>query len=154
MLETIIRIECRYFGMTDSAPALKIAYLDENTLGEYDFENDELTLSYQYLVDTNASGYSVSQVLLHEMYHRYQRYQTQLLAGIRDNPELAKYERLQLLYDAARYEEEMSRYYSGDGDSALSYYLYASQALERSAERYANSAIYEYYEEIQRHLHG
>lgn len=46
VLETIIRIECRYLGMQDSAPALELAYLEEGLLGQYDSEKDEVTLSY------------------------------------------------------------------------------------------------------------
>ena len=46
VLETIIRIECRYLGMQDSAPALELAYLEEGLLGQYDSEKDVVTLSY------------------------------------------------------------------------------------------------------------
>ena len=152
VLETIIRVECRYFGMRDSAPALRISYMDEHTLGEYNHETDELTLSYQYVVDTNAGGYSVTQVLLHEMRHRYQNYQVQLLSAVRNDEDLAKYEDLLLLSDAAQFEDELSHYISGSDGSAYSYFLYASQELELDAEKYANQAIVEYYERIQDYL--
>ena len=152
VLETVIKVECRYFGMKDSAPVLKIAYLDENTLGEYSREADELLLSYQYVVDTNAGGYNVLQVLLHEMYHRYQGYQTRLLAAIREDGELAKYGDLLLLSDAAEYEKEFTNYISGADGSITSYLLYASQDLEIDAERYANSAVNDYYRRIRTYL--
>ena len=82
VLETIIRIECRYLGMQDSAPALELAYLEEGLLGQYDSEKDVVTLSYNYVVDSEAGGYSVIQVLCHEIYHRYQLYQVNLLQAI------------------------------------------------------------------------
>lgn len=59
VLETIIRVECRYLGMRDSAPALELAYLEEGLLGEYDNEKDQITLSYNHVVDSGSSGYSV-----------------------------------------------------------------------------------------------
>lgn len=70
-VETVIRIECRYLGMQDSAPALELAYLEEGLLGQYDSEKDVVTLSYNYVVDSKASRYSVVQVLCHELYYRY-----------------------------------------------------------------------------------
>ena len=101
VLETIICIECRYLGMQNSAPALELAYLEEGLLGQYDSEKDEVTLSYNYVVDSEAAGYSVIQVLCHELYHRYQHYQVNLLQAIRDNSDTAKYANL-LLLDTVR----------------------------------------------------
>ena len=152
VLATILRIECRYLGM-NSAPILKISYLKEHTLGSYNRESDTIYLSYEYIVDTNAGGYNVTQVLLHENYHRYQHIQTELLAKIRETPELAEYEKLYLFSDSKLYQEELDHYISGSDGSAASYWQYASQALEVDAERYSNNSIYtDYYERIQEYL--
>ena len=83
VLQTICRIECRYLGMRDSAPTLELAYLKEGLLGQYDYEKDKIALSYNYVIDTNASAYSICQVLCHEIYHRYQHYQVNMLNAIR-----------------------------------------------------------------------
>ena len=148
VLETIIRIECRYLGMRDSAPALELAYLEEGLLGQYDSEKDVVTLSYNYVVDSEAGGYSVVQVLCHELYHRYQHYQVNLLQVIRDNDDTEKYANLLVFDTAGIYEDEFSSYISPDDDSAISYYMYSSQRLERDAEKYGNASVVDYYEQI------
>lgn len=152
VLETVVRIECRYLGMRDSAPSLELAYLEEGLLGQYDNERDVITLSYNYVVDSGSSGYSAVQVLCHELYHRYQRYQVNLLQAIRDSDDTAKYANLLFLDNAGTYEEEFSSYISPDENSAVSYYLYSSQKLERDAEKYGNAAVVDYYEQIRSHL--
>lgn len=148
VLETIIRIECRYLGMQDSAPALELAYLEEGLLGQYDSEKDVVTLSYNYVIDFKAGGYSVIQVLCHEIYHRYQHYQVNLLQAIRNNYDTAKYANLLVLDAAGIYEAELGSYISPDDDSAISYYMYSTQKLERDAEKYSNASVVDYYEQI------
>lgn len=152
VLETIIRIECRYLGMQDSAPALELAYLEEGLLGQYDSEKDVVTLSYNYVVDSEAGGYSVVQVLCHELYHRYQHYQVNLLQAIRGNTDTAKYANLLVLDTAGIYEDEFSNYVTPDENSAISYYMYSSQRLERDAEKYGNLSFADYYEKIRAYL--
>lgn len=152
VLETIIRIECRYLGMRDSAPSLEIAHLEEGLLGEYDHERDEITLSYHYLVDSGSSGYAVVQVLCHELYHRYQRYQVNLLQAIRTSDDMAAYSSLRFLEQAEIYEEEFRSYISPEDGSSASYYQYRSQRLERDAEKYGNASVAGYYEEIRSYL--
>ena len=152
VLQTICRIECRYLGMRDCAPVLELAYLEEGLLGQYNHETDKITLSYNYIVDTNASAYSICQVLCHELYHRYQRYQVNMLEAIRNSVDTAKYANLLLLDSASVYEDEMDNYITPTGDSGLSNYLYYSQRLERDAERYGNEAVKDYYEQIQEYL--
>lgn len=148
VLETIIRIECRYLGMRDSAPSLELAYLEEGLLGEYEHVNDIVTLSYNYVVDSGSSGYSVVQVLCHELYHRYQLYQVNLLEALRTNSDTDKYADLLLLDTAEIYEEEMSNYMSPATGSTISYYQYSSQEMERDAEKYGNASMVDYYEKI------
>ncbi len=50
VLETVIRIECRYLGMRDSAPALEIAYLEEGLLGQYNSERDVVFRIFMLLI--------------------------------------------------------------------------------------------------------
>jgi predicted SprT family Zn-dependent metalloprotease len=94
-----------------------------------------------------VDGVAVIQVLCHEIYHRYQHYQVNLLQAIRDNSDTAKYANLLLLDTAGIYENESSNYISPD-DSAISYYMYSSQRLERDAEKYSNASVVDYYEQI------
>ena len=49
---------------------------------------------------------------------------------------------------AGIYEDEYSNYISPDDDSAISYYMYNSQRLERDAEKYSNASVVDYYEQI------
>lgn len=148
VLETVVRIECRYLGMCDSAPSLELAYLEEGLLGQYDNEMDVITLSYNYVIDSGSSGYPVVRVLCHELYHRYQRYQVSLLQAIRDSDDTAKYANLLFLNDARVYEEESSNYISPDDNSVVSYYMYSVQELEKDAEKYANASVADYYQKI------
>lgn len=154
VLETIVRVECRYLGMTDAAPSLQLAYLKEGRLGEYDRENDVITLSYNYIVESGTSGYSIVQVLCHELYHRYQEYQVGLLQTIRESGSAEKYSNLQLLNNARIFEEELNSYIEPEDDEASSYYLYRSQELEITAERYGDASVADYYEQIHNYLDG
>ncbi len=148
VLKTYIRIECRYFGMYDSAPSLKLAYLEEGVLGQYDYKRDVISISYNYIIDSGSSGYPVVQVLCHEMYHRYQLYQVNLLQSIRNDENAAKYAYLLFFDDAKIYEEELKTYISPGED----YYLYKDQRLEHDAEEYANASVTDYYTRIHTYL--
>lgn len=152
VLETVVRVECRYLGMQDSAPAFALAHLEEDLLGQYDSEADTVTLSYRYVVDSNASGYSVVQVLCHELYHRYQHYQVKLLQAIRSSDATAKYAGLLMLDAAGIYEDELRSYISPDDGSVLSYSMYRAQRLERDAETYGNASVADYFEQIRSYL--
>ena len=153
-LSKIIKIECRYFGMVDSAPTLKVALLEEGVLGEFDNENDVITLSYQYLKDTDNDGYEILRVLLHEIRHRFQHRCVDLLNKVEENAELAKYANLLLFYPVSQYREEMENYCSGNDGSIVSYYLYSSQAMEVDADQYADTAVEDYRQRIQEYLNS
>lgn len=148
VLETVVRVECRYLGMRDCAPALELSYLEEGLLGQYNREGDVVTLSYNYIVDSKADGYSVVHILCHELYHRYQHYQVNLLQAIRDNADTAKYANLLVLDTVGIYEDEIGNYISPDDDSAISYDMYSSQRLERDAEKYSDASVADYYKQI------
>ena len=150
VLETIVRVECRYLGMKDALPSLKVSYLEEGLLGQYNYEEDSITISYNYLV-SEASGYSILRVLTHELYHRYQHYLVAMLDALRSSEDTEKYADLLLLYDLTVYQNEIENYVSPDG-SVISYYLYDSQRLERDADKYGDSSTVEYYNEIQDYL--
>jgi hypothetical protein len=153
VLETIVRIECRYLGMQDSAPSLQIVYLQDGIGGQYDPESDVVSLSYSVIVDSKISGYYVAQVLCREMYHRYQHYQVQLLSLIKLNQDTRKYASLQILYEAATYEQEMTNLDRTSGNDVLPNKQTASTRLDQDAEKYANASIAEYYSRIQLYLH-
>lgn len=149
VLETIIRIECRYLGMEDTYPILNIAYTDQDDLlGYYEREKDMITLSYMYVCDMNASGYSVCRVLCHELYHRVQFYQVKMLEALESSEETRKYANLLLLRDTSVYREEANYYHSGNDN----YFLYASQQLERDANHYGDEAVAEYYQAVQEYF--
>lgn len=154
VLETLVRIECRCLGMKDSAPRLELAYLAEGRLGEYDRGTDTVRLSYPYLVDAGADGYPVLRVLCHEMYHRYQHYQVDLLRELRDRQDMEKYTRLMLLDPADLYERELDHYVSPTKGSQESYRQYSAQRLERDAETYSAASEKEYRSRIRAYLAG
>lgn len=150
VLETVIRVECRYLGMKDSLPSLKVSFLEEGLLGQYNYEEDSITISYNYMI-SEASGYSILRVLTHELYHRYQHYLVCMLEALGSDEETAKYTDLLLLYNLTVYRDEMQNYISPDGTD-ISYFLYNQQQLERDADKYGDSSVDEYYREIQKHL--
>lgn len=150
VLETVIRIECRYLGMQDSLPSLEVSYLEEGLLGQYNYENDNITLSYNYIV-SETSGYSILRVLTHEVYHRYQHYLVGMLEMLGSSAETAKYKNLLFLDKLTVYKDEIENYVSADG-SDISFYLYHSQQLERDADKYGDASVDEYYREIQKYL--
>lgn len=150
VLETVIKIECRYLGMQDTLPSLEVAYLEEGLLGQYNYERDNITLSYNYII-SETSGYSILRVLTHELYHRYQHYLVGMLDMLGSSEEAAKYRNLLFLDKLTVYKDELENYVSSDG-SDISYYLYHSQQLERDADKYGDASVDEYYGEIQKYL--
>lgn len=144
ILETVIRIECRYLGTKYKAcPALELASLEEGVLGEYD-ARDVITLSNEYYLSCKESGFPLVRVLTHESYHRYQAAQVELLRALREDENLSQYTDLLLLYDAGIYETERENYITADESPER----YSRQLLEVEARRYANEATAEYQEKI------
>ena len=125
ILGAIVRVECRYLGMAD-APSLNLAYLPDGTLGMYTDETDAITLSYPYLRASDASGYGVLRVLLHEIFHRYQHRLVDFYHAVGENAQTAPYQKLLLLDRAAVYRTELANYQLPDG-SDDSYDAYRSQ---------------------------
>ncbi len=154
VLEAIIRVECRYLGMRDSAPSLELAYMEEGLLGQYDKEEDVIRLSYNYVVDARSSGYTVLQVLCHELFHRYQKYQVEMLKAIQADQDTEKYSNLLVLDTAGTYKDEFENYITPNDDSPWSYLFYKSQQLEVDAEKYGNESVSDYYEKIQTYLNS
>lgn len=148
VLETCIRVETRYYGIVQ-APALRISHLEENLLGHYNPETNEVTISYEYL--TIADGYSILRVIAHEMAHAYQHCMVNLFQDIKGSDQTKKYENLRLLYTAGQYEEELSHYVSDVSDD-MSYLRYATQQVEIDAEKMADESLMDYYEQIQEYL--
>lgn len=149
VLETIVRIECRYLGMEDKYPTLNIAYTErDELLGFYEPENDMITLSYMYLCDMNANGYSVCQTLCHELYHRVQFYQVNMLEALESSEDTKKYANLLLLHDTSVYRDEVDHYHDGEDN----YYLYASQQLEKDADHYGDEAMALYYQAVDKYF--
>lgn len=146
VLETLIQSICWDLGMRDSFPNLNIAYLkSEELLGFYDRESDTVTLSYDYIVKAKADGYSVCRVLGHELYHRMQYYQIEMLEALEASETTAKYADLQLLSGIAEYRRESENYINGQED----YFLYATQTLERDAETFGDKVTAECYDAVQ-----
>lgn len=87
------------------------------------------------------------QVLCHEIYHRYQHYQVNLLYAIRDNDDTTKYANLLVLDTAGIYEDEFGSYISPDDDSAISYYMYSSRGLSAMPKN-SDASVTDYYKQI------
>lgn len=148
VLETVVKVECRYLGMQDTLPSLNIAYTDaEELLGFYDKESDTITLSYAFLMKTKANGYSVCQVLCHELYHRMQYRQIEMLEHLEASEDTEKYAKLLLLHDTDVYRDEVEHYIDGKDN----YALYATQQLESDADAYGEEASFDYYKSNQKY---
>lgn len=145
VLKPFIQSICWELGMRDSFPNLNIAYLSEELLGFYDRETDTVTLSYDYIVKAKADGYSVCRVLGHELYHRMQYYQIEMLEALEASETTAKYADLQLFSGIAEYRRESENYIDGQED----YFLYATQTLERDAEIFGDKVTAECYDAVQ-----
>ncbi len=152
VLAACLRVDSYYLGMHD-LPSLKLVYLEEGLLGQYDYETDTIALSYTYLVDSRTDGYSVLHVILHELHHRYAIRQAEMVKKLRESS-MAEYADLKLFDDATAYEQELESYafpVDGSFDSYLIYYL---QRIELDANKFADEGVADYYRKIDTYLRG
>lgn len=138
-MKTIARIECRYLGILDSIPDIRIQECGDDVLGYYSFNEDCIAVDDDLVA--SGDGYYVLSVMEHELYHRYQHYQVMAYEVLK-NSEYGNLANLRILYDASVYEEEFSDYIDADVDM-LGYYI---QSVECDSRSYANSGmLYEDY---------
>ncbi len=140
LLQTIAAIETRYLGLKQ-VPAVKVVCLPSSLLGK--FVPSEYTVYVSADVVKYDTGEKALEVLLHEMYHVYQRH----LADVYQNVP-AEYRSLMLFDSARTYLEEFADYTDGSED----YEAYASQRLEMTARAYAANSIADYAEAIAAYL--
>ena len=153
VLATCLKVDCYYLGMHD-VPSMKVAYMEEEKLGQYTYQDDTITVSYTYLVDSHADGYSVLHVLLHELHHRYAIRQVELLKKLKEDSSMAEYADLKLLDDAKAYEREMQSYVYPEDGSLNSFWDYSLQRIELDANKYADDGVADYYRKIDTYLRG
>lgn len=139
-LTIVAAIETRYLGLSRT-PDVNVGCLKAGLLGRYVPGEGRVYVSAD--VVKYGSGEEALEVLLHEMYHAYQREQVDLYQNA---PE--KYRTLRLFNNAETYLEEFSDYKTGDED----FEAYKNQWVEESARIYANEGVLDYEEEIAAYL--
>lgn len=138
-METIAKIECRYLGMLDSIPNIRIQDCGDDVLGYYSFNEGCIAIDDDLV--KSGDGYYILSVMEHELYHRYEHYQVMAYEVLK-NSEYGNLANLRILYDASVYEEEFSDYIDADVD-VLGYYI---QSVGCDSRTYANSGmLYEDY---------
>jgi predicted SprT family Zn-dependent metalloprotease len=140
VLQTIAAIEARYLGLK-RIPQVKLAYLEANILGQYSAEKNMVSLNVAYM-DEESPEMTV-EVLLHEIYHAYQRQMTDAYQAM---PE--EYQNMPLFRRAKTYETEFREY----KDDYQNYDEYASQSLEEDARWYAADGGREYFVRVSEYL--
>ena len=142
-LRTICVMESRRLGMPWELQ-VSVEDLPENITAQYENATHTVYLSRKRLDD---SASTVLKSLLHESYHGYQYALVELYDSL--DP---RYQNLLAMRDIQQYKEEFGHYqYSGsdrEEPDEEQYEAYASQLIEETAKRYADSAMKSYYKEI------
>lgn len=139
VLGVITNIEIRYLGINHGV-RLTSDKLENNINAYYNDRDHEIVIDLSHL--NNSSAHEVLHSLLHEMCHVYQHVQIEMLDYV---PE--EYRHLRLFDKLNRYAEEFGGYIDGNDD----YPGYSQQSVEVTARAYADEAMPEYYELIEKY---
>lgn len=140
VLQTVANIERSYLGIPNELN-VGAANLREELLGSYNDNMHEIVISMDSLL--NDPVYEVLDTVCHEAYHSYQH----RLIDVYNDAD-AQTRNLRMFRRINDYAEEFDDYQDGYEDFC-SYY---SQECESDAREYAESAVYDYYEKIQKYL--
>lgn len=141
VLQEVLNIECAYLGI-DSCQLLVEDIRQYGIAGYYRDSAGSVSVEREY-VKRDRSTDSVY-VVLHEVYHALQ------YSAVEDYMELKKTgklnENLRYYRDCEKWADEMKHYKSGAQAKDFSeFYAYDSQAMETSADQYAEDWVVEYY---------
>lgn len=139
-LQTVANIEAHYLGLPNELN-VGAANLDEDTLACYDDSTYTISIDINHL--ENGSVYDVLDSCCHEAYHSYQH---RLVDAYNASDERLR--ELRLFKSAAQYSQEFDRYTDGGND----YYTYYFQDCETDARDYAEDAVVDYYNRIDKYL--
>lgn len=140
VLQTVANIEAHYLGLPNELN-VGAANLDEDIWGDYIDSKHVIRISLNHL--ENSSARDVLNTCCHEAYHGYQY---RMIDAYNDvSPD---FRRLRLYNRAEAYAEEFDNYAESDED-IIAYY---SQACESDARDYADYAVDDYYEKIEKYL--
>lgn len=142
-LQIITDIEVNYLGITHEVD-VETENMEEGILGSYNDSTYKIVISHSLL--ENGSPSELLETTCHEVYHSYQHSIVDVYSGLDE-----KFKKLQIFRAAASYEQEFNNYSDGIRSSYESYY---SQNCESDARSYAQSAIEDYYKEIEEYLCG
>lgn len=136
VLQTVANIEANYLGLKDGMKVVASS-LESGVLGLYNSHNHQITVELNCL-DT-MSAHKVLDVICHEAYHGYEHRLVDLYNSLDEEER-----RLLLFTDAEDYRREFVNYTTGVG--------YYSQKVEKHSRDYAEDAVKDYYDRIEKHL--
>lgn len=139
-LQTVANIEAHYLGLPNELN-VGAANLEEDTLACYDDSTYTISIDINHL--ENDSVYDVLDSCCHEAYHSYQH---RLVDAYNASDERLR--ELRLFKSAAQYSQEFDGYTDGGND----YYTYYFQDCEMDARDYAEDAVVDYYNRIDKYL--
>lgn len=140
-LQIIADIETNYLGITHEVD-IEMENMEEGILGSYDDSTYKIIINHSLL--KNGSPEVLLETTCHEVYHSYQYSIVDAYCGLNE-----KFKRLQIFRTAVSYKQEFDNYSDGIKSSYESYY---SQNCESDARLYAQSAVEDYYKEIEEYL--
>ena len=136
-LGTIVNIEVRYLGINRPIQ-LKSGVLKSDVAAQYENDSSCIVIDLPILAESDAS--EALHNVCHICYHAYQYQQVTLLSFVP-----AEYRNMLMFDNVEEYEKEFLDYEDGTDDIVE----YALQKCEIDANKYASSAVNDYYELIE-----
>lgn len=148
-LQDLVNIECSYLGV------VKPCQLVVKELGNYNiagyYQDSQRIIAIDIALVENGSSLEAIGVLLHECFHCYQADCCRIYMDIAQDGVYEDILNEDLLFfrDCKSWLDDMNHYCSCEDPSDFEdYYMYASQALETSADDYRNEWLFPYWKFI------
>lgn len=139
IFQTIVNIECTYFGSSIAVPVKAMPIPAESgTICAYYYSEEE-TIYLNELVFNDLDAEDALYIVLHEVYHVYQHEQKKLYESVPD-----ELKGLSTLSSAKECKEGLDNYINSEED----YEEYENQAIEQDANSFAYVTTAEYIELI------
>lgn len=133
VFQVITQIECRYLGVSEDLSIVLDNQMMDHEVGYYDDVKKCIVLNGS--IAQEGSGWYIIEVLLHELYHIYERQVADLFEGLDRNEQ-----RLLLFQDARQYQMEFNHYVNPDIDPTG----YWDMQCESDARSYAEKRVVYY----------
>ena len=139
VVRAICDCERNYWGI-DYPIRVETGDLNGNTLGQYNDTEKRVVLDSLFLEEGEAS--KVLEVTLHEMYHAWQYRLVRLYLNASESEK-----KMRIFVYCREYLQEMNDYKHGS-DGPEEFMEYYGQYMERQARAYSESAVFEYYDQM------